>query len=74
MKITDTGWFLLDNVLAQKIEMELMHKNPRALRCDHESLEVLARETGYTEVLYSDARLFGLVIESDWHPNFDVIE
>jgi hypothetical protein len=65
---------LLQNVLAQMAEMEMMHQKPRALLCDRNSLEALARESGFIEVMLPNVRLFGLSIEMDTKPNFDVVE
>jgi hypothetical protein len=62
------------NVLAQIAEMEMMYKRPRALLCDRESLEALARENEFIGLMLPNARLFGLSIEIDPKPNFEVVE
>lgn len=54
-------------------EMHAMAKRPRALRCDRASLEALASESGLLEALIPGARLFGLTIEIDTKPNFEVV-
>lgn len=64
---------LLQNVLAQMAEMHAMAKRPKALRCDRASLEALAHESKLPEMLIPGARLFGLTIEIDTKPNFEVV-
>lgn len=64
---------LPQNVLAQMEEMHAMAKRPRALRCDRASLEALASESGLPEALIPGAHLFGLTIEIDTEPNFEVV-
>jgi len=65
---------LLQNVLAQIAQMEMIQKRPRALRCDWESLKALERENKFVGLALPNARLFGLTIEIDSKPNFDVVE
>jgi hypothetical protein len=65
---------LLQNVLAQIAEMEMMYKRPRALLCDRDSLEALARENELVGFTLPNARVLGLSIEIDSEPNFDVVE
>jgi len=64
---------LLENVMAQIAEMEMMGKRARALRCDHDSLTALIYETKMPEIALKGARFFGLIIELDSKPNFDVV-
>jgi hypothetical protein len=65
---------LLENVLAQILEMEMMYKRPRALLCDRDSLEALARENEFVGLMLPNTRVLGLSIEIDSKPNFDVVE
>jgi hypothetical protein len=48
--------------MAQIAEMEMMRKKPRALLCDRNSLEALARESGFIWLLLPKVRVLGLII------------
>lgn len=61
---------LLTLISQQIAAMQMMQKQPKRLVIDHDSLEVLWRETDYC----IGDRIYGLQIETSWTPNVEVCE